>query len=141
MVLSISNRWCARITQAVELKTGRSDGKAGQSYMARVRHRHGAHDVRNPAAFLAVHMLMLAGVAVKALAVAGGFDFADFTLFGKQIKVAVYSAQADARQALTHDSIEFIRSGMRSYFAQFFKYNCTLPRHAQLLAQSISFHC
>jgi len=108
--------------------------------MARVRHRHGDRDVGHPAAFLATHMLMGLGDTVETLAGTGGFDFKNFALFGKQIKIAVYRAQADARQALAHYVIELIRRRVSDYFAQLFKYNCALARNTLLLWNGVSLH-
>ena len=119
-----------RIAQAVKFKTGRGDGKARQNKAARVRYRYGEHGIGHFAAFQAAHMLMRVKVAVKAPAAAGRFDLENRALFGKQIEVAVDSAQTDARQAPAHHIIQLVRRGMRDYFAQLFKYNCTLPRYA-----------
>ena len=144
LLLSVSALVCRRrtdrVAQTVKFKAGSGYGKTRQYHMARVRHRHGDRDVGHPAAFLAAHMLMGLGDAVKTLAGAGGFDFKNFALFGKQIKVAVYRAQADARQALTHYVIELIRCRMSDYFAQFFKNNCALARNTLLLWSSILLH-
>lgn len=94
-------------------------------------------DVSHPATFLAAHMLMEASCAVEAFTVAGGLDLENFTLFGKQIKIAVYRPQTDARQALTYYGVYLVRRGMGGDFSQLFKNHCTLPRHALLILHDI----
>ena len=91
-----------------------------------------------PPAFLAVCMLMGEDVAVKAL-FACVFELADCSLPGKQFKVAVDRAQADAGQPLPHKLINFICCRVNSSAAQFFEYNTALLRHA-LLLRSNFFH-
>jgi len=132
-VFDFSNAGQAGIAQTVKFKTNRDDGKAPKNNMARVRHSHGEHNISYPVAFLAAYMLMETDVAVKTLATAGGFDFENFTLLGKQIKVAVYRTQTDAWQALAHDMIYLIRRWMNVCFAQLLKYNRPLPRYALLM--------
>ena len=62
-------------------------------------------------------MLMPGNVPVKTLGGTGRFQTADFAAVSQKIKVAVHSAQADARQALAYNAIELIGSGMALGFA------------------------
>ena len=93
------------MTQAAELKMSRSDGKARQNNVPRVRQGHGGHDISQPTTILAARMLMGVDVAIKALALACEFDLINFAALGKQLKITVDRAQADTRQALAHYSI------------------------------------
>jgi hypothetical protein len=65
-------------------------------------------------------MVMRRGVSVKPLPGAGRFQTQHLSLPHQQVKVAVHSPKAYARQAGFGHGIQFIRRGMGLHPAQFF---------------------
>jgi hypothetical protein len=101
------------MTHTVELKVNRTDGKARQVNMPGVGRRHRGYNINHFAAFLAVRVLMWQQVAFKAPNFTSILNPGNFTLFSKQIKIAVERAQADTRQALAHYGVQLICGWMR----------------------------
>jgi hypothetical protein len=65
------------------------------------------------------HMVVGMGISVEPLLRSGGFQLLDDPFGGKDVKVPIDGAQADARQVFSHSGIDFIRAGMGRTFLHF----------------------
>lgn len=107
--------------------------KIGRIDLLRINLEIGYHRrVGDAIASNATDMRMFRWVAVKTLQGAAGFKLLDITGFGKDLKIAINRPQTDARQALAHHFIDFIRAWMGIDLAKLFQNHFALPRHPQI---------
>jgi len=74
-------------------------------------------DIYQPSALRAAHVSMFFGISVETGLPASAGEFYDFALFSKQIEVAVYRSQANARQPLAHHSVQRVGCWVRANLA------------------------
>ncbi len=131
----------ATVANAVVLNARTQHGRKAFDLHA----RHGRslvciHHIANAPALNAAHMLVTRDIAVKPLGRSGSLKTANFTAIGQKVQITVNSAEADSGQALAHDTVKLIRSGMAFVLAQLFQNHRALAGHSCLNLGHISLH-
>lgn len=85
-----------------------------------------------PAAVKTTDMVMIVGHPVKSFETAAELKFLNFSMGGKNFEVAINGSEADAGKTFADHFIDFIGTGMRTYFTKFFQDNLTLLGHPQV---------
>jgi hypothetical protein len=88
--------------------------------------------INYPVTVKTTDMVMILRHPVKSIETAAELELLNFSVFGKDLKVAIYGSKADARKTFADHFIYLISAGMRIYFAKFFQDDLTLPRHPRV---------
>jgi len=85
--------------------------------------------IDDPVAVDAANMIVVFGLAVKALQATARFEFLDFTALGQDFKVAIDGPEADARKIFADHLVDFVSAGMGVHLAQFLENDPALAGH------------
>ena len=88
--------------------------------------------INDPAAVKTTDMVMLLRLPVKSFETAAELEFLNFTTGRKNLEVAIYGSEADARKTFADHFIDLISAGMRTYLTKFFQDDLTLLGHPQV---------
>jgi len=83
-------------------------------------------DIANATALYTEHMVVRAGVSVKAFLASRGADNLDEVVRAEHLEIPVYRAQADFGKFLTNHVVDLVGRGVTGYLAQFFQDNLSL---------------
>jgi hypothetical protein len=82
--------------------------------------------------FKTTDMVMILRRPVESFGIAAELELLNFSICGKNLKVAIYGSEADARKTFADHFIYLIRTGMGIYFTKFFQDDLTLLGHPQI---------
>ena len=82
--------------------------------------------------FKATDMVMILRRSVESFGIAAELYLLNFSIYTKNLKVAIYGSEADAGKTFTDHFIYLIRTGMGIYITKFFQDDLTLRSHPQV---------
>ena len=88
--------------------------------------------INYPAAVKTTDMVMILRHPVKSFETAAELKFLNFSTGGKNLEVAIYGSEADARKTFADNFIDLISAGVGTYFTEFFQDDLTLRGHPQV---------
>jgi hypothetical protein len=88
--------------------------------------------INYPAAVKTTDMAMIFRHPVKSFETAAELKFLNFATCTKNLEVAIYGPEADARKTFADHFIDLISAGMGTYFTKFFQDDLALLGHPQV---------
>ena len=88
--------------------------------------------INYPVTVKTTDMVMLLRHPVESFETAAELKLLNFSICGKNLKVAIYGSKTDARKTFADYFIYLISTGMCIYFPKFFQDDLTLPRHPRV---------
>ncbi len=88
--------------------------------------------INYPVTVKTTDMVMILCHPVKSFEIAAELKLLNFSLCGKNLKVAIYGSEADARKTFADHFVYLIGAGMGINFTKFFQDDLTLGGHPQV---------